>query len=152
MKNKRQKLILDIVSQQIIETQDDLVHALHLANIAVTQATISRDIKELGLIKMPGENGVLRYAAPNGEPVTVRSSDRLKRLLRDSVVTIDVSENLIIIKTLPGEAQGVASAIDHAGWPEVIGTVGGDDTILVVVKPKEAALDIINRLKDITRW
>jgi len=151
VKNKRQKLILDIVSQQIIETQDELVHALHLANVAVTQATISRDIKELGLIKMPVENGAQRYTAPTGEPVTVRSNDRLKRLLRDSVVTMDISENLIIIKTLPGEAQGVASAVDHAGWPEVIGTVGGDDTILVVVKPKEVALNIINRLKDITR-
>lgn len=151
MKNKRQKLILDIVSQQIIETQDDLVHALHQANVAVTQATVSRDIKELGLIKMPGENGVQRYAAPTGEPVIVRSNDRLKRLLRDSVVSIDISENLIIIKTLPGEAQGVASAVDYTGWSEVIGTVGGDDTILVVVKPKEAAVNVINRLKDITR-
>ena len=151
MKNKRLKAILDIVSQQIVETQEDLVKALYLKNIAVTQATVSRDIKELGLIKMPGENGMQRYAISTGEPVTVRSNERLKRLLRSSVVSIDSSENLIIIKTQPGEAQGVASAVDHAGWSEVIGTVGGDDTILVVVKPKEATLNIINRLKDITR-
>jgi transcriptional regulator of arginine metabolism len=152
VKNKRQKLILDIVSQQIIETQDDLVYALHEANVTVTQATISRDIKELGLIKMPGENGIQRYAAPAVEASNVRNNERLKRLLRDSVISIDFSENLVIIKTLPGEAQGVASAVDNAGFPEIIGTVGGDDTILIVVKPKNAVLDIINRLKDITRW
>ena len=151
MKNKRQKLILEIVSQQVIETQDDLVNALHQAGIPITQATVSRDIKELRLIKMPSENGVQRYVTPTGEPITVRSNLRLKRLLRSSVDTIDVSENLIIIKTQPGEAQGVASALDQVDWQEVIGTVAGDDTILLVVKPKEAALDIINRLNVLTR-
>ncbi|WP_066637534.1 arginine repressor [Desulfolucanica intricata] len=149
MKSRRLKAILDIVSQQVVETQEELVNALQEAGFTVTQATISRDIKELGLIKMPGENGVPRYFVPSKEPLTVRNNERLKRLLRDSVVKIDASENLIIIKTLPGEAQGVASALDHSGWSEVIGTVGGDDTILVVVKPKKATQTVIDRLEDI---
>jgi len=109
---------------------------LRSAGFSVTQATVSRDIKELGLIKIPGSAGVSRYAVP-GETVNPRNEDRLKRLFRDSVVSLDSSENLVIIKTLPGEAQGVASAVDNAGWPEIVGTVGGDDTILVIVKPKK---------------
>lgn len=127
---------MELISEQEISTQEDLVDVLQKAGFSVTQATVSRDIKELGLIKIPGSSGISRYTVP-GESLNPRNEDRMKRLFRDSVVCLDYSENLIIIKTLPGEAQGVASTIDNAGWPEVIGTVAGDDTILVVVKPKK---------------
>jgi transcriptional regulator of arginine metabolism len=136
MKTWRHKKILEIIKEQDISTQEGLAEALRKAGFSVTQATISRDIKELGLVKVPGNSGGSRYAAA-GETVNPRNCDRLKRFFRDSVVSIDNSENLIIIKTLPGEAQGVASAIDNSGWPEIIGTVAGDDTILVVIKPKK---------------
>lgn len=142
MKKSRQEKILAIIQEQDIGTQDGLAEALHEAGFRVTQATVSRDIKELGLVKVPGQSGFSRYAVP---PVHYRSGDRLKRLFRDAVVAMDCSENLIVIKTQPGEAQGVASAVDQSQWPEVIGTVAGDDTILVVVKPTKAVHGVLKR-------
>lgn len=150
MKTWRQKKILEIVQNHAVETQEELARVLREAGFNVTQATVSRDIKELGLVKVPGNRGFVRYTA--SDDITLRRSDeRLKRLFRDSVTDIDYSENLIIIKTLPGEAQGVASAIDRTNWPEVIGTVGGDDTILVVVKPKKSTQGIVNRFTELAR-
>ena len=135
MKVYRQKKIAELIRGRSIETQEDLAAALRAAGFSVTQATVSRDIKDMELVKVPGENNSSYYAMPGRETVR-HSGDRMKRLFAGSVQFIDSSENLIIIKTLPGEAQGVASAIDHAGWPEIIGTVAGDDTIMVVIKPK----------------
>ncbi len=136
MKTWRHKKIVELIKEQEIGTQEDLVEVLQNAGFSVTQATISRDIKELGLIKVPGNSGMSRYTVA-GESVNPRNEDRMKRLFRDSVISLDNSENLIIIKTLPGEAQGVASTIDNVGWPEIIGTVAGDDTILIVIKTKK---------------
>lgn len=144
VKQWRQKKILEIIKKERVETQEDLAAALKRDGINVTQATISRDIKELGLIKVPGDNNAFRYAVP-GEAALVRSNERLKRVFLEHVLGLDYSENLIVIKTHPGGAQTVASAIDQAGWSEVIGTVGGDDTILVVVKPKSAVKAVMER-------
>lgn len=144
MKTWRQKKILEIIKEHDIGTQDGLAEALEKAGFSVTQATVSRDIKELGLFKVPGKSGISRYVAA-GEPVNPRHGDRLKRFLRDSVVAMDCSENLIVIKTQPGEAQGVASAIDNSEWPEIIGTVAGDDTILVVIKPKKIVHAVLKK-------
>ncbi|NLI12388.1 arginine repressor [Pelotomaculum propionicicum] len=148
MKAGRQRKILDIIKNEDIETQEDLARALKSVGCKVTQATISRDIKELGLIKVPRRNNVFCYAQPVGQPVP-NGEECLKRVFRDSVVSLDFSENLIIIKTPPGGAQAVALAIDNMGWREIIGTVGGDDTIMVVVKPKEAVSDIIKKFSDL---
>lgn len=150
MKARRQCKILEIILDETVETQEDLAAALRKNGFEVTQATVSRDIKELGLIKSPYEKNLFRYAIPGERPVP-HSDERLKRLLRDSVVVLDYSENLIIIKTHPGEAQAVASAIDHAGWKEIIGTVGGDDTIMVVIKPKRATVEVLKRFDDLSR-
>jgi len=144
MKTWRQKKILEIIKENDIGTQEDLVVALRGAGFTVTQATVSRDIKEMGLIKVPGNSGISHYAVA-GEQVNPRNEDRIKRFFRDSVITLDNSENLIIIKTMPGEAQGVASAIDNCDWHEVIGTVAGDDTILVVIKPKKMTLTVMKK-------
>jgi len=144
MKAWRSKQIIEIIKEKDIGTQDELVRELHKAGFKVTQATISRDIKELGLIKVPGGAGVSRYALP-GDTVNHKNDDRIKRLFRSSVVSLDSSENLVIIKTLPGEAQGVASAIDNAEWPEIIGTVAGDDTILVITKPKKLTPTVMRK-------
>jgi len=148
MKSRRHHKILEIIRQQRIETQEELSGELKKCGFEVTQATVSRDIKELGLVKTPGENNEFYYALP-GEKRLPRSKERIKRLFQDTVIGLDASENLIVIKTNPGGAQGVASAIDLAGWAEVIGTVGGDDTILVVVKPKEASGTVLKRFKDL---
>ena len=136
MKTWRHKKIMELIKEHEISTQEDLAEALQIAGFSVTQATISRDIKELGLIKVPGNSGISCYTLP-GDSVNAKNEDRMKRLFRDAVIFMDKSENLIIIKTLPGEAQGVASTIDNVGWPEIIGTVAGDDTILIVIKAKK---------------
>jgi len=148
MKTSRQRKILEIISREAVETQEDLASALKKSGFKVTQATISRDIKELGLIKIPAENNLSHYALGIERSVH-RLEDHLKRLFRDSVVSLDFSENLIIIKTHPGGAQAVASAIDQIGWQEIIGTVGGDDTILVIVKPKRVTADVLNRFEEL---
>lgn len=150
MKTRRQRKILEILRGQHIETQEELAQALSKSGFVVTQATVSRDIKELGLVKIPGPNNSSHYASP-GESVIRRNDERLKRLVRMSLSDIDYSENLIIIKTPPGEAQGMASAIDMAHWPEIIGTVAGDDTILLVIKPKRATGQVVNRFSELAR-
>lgn len=148
MKASRQRKILEIISKQAITTQEDLASALKKSGFKVTQATVSRDIKELGLIKIPSDKN-LSYYSPGIERPVLRSEDLLKRLFRDSVVSLDSSENLIVIKTHPGGAQAVASAIDQSGWQEIIGTVGGDDTILVIVKPKRATAGVLERFVEL---
>lgn len=150
MKARRQRKIIDIIRNQLIETQEELAAALKKSGFEVTQATISRDIKELGLLKVPSENNLFRYALP-GEETVRRNGERLRRFFRDTVVGMDLSDNLIVIKTHPGGAQAVASAIDQAGWQEIIGTVGGDDTILVVVKPRQASGTVLKRFEDLNR-
>lgn len=148
MKSKRHELIKEIIEQQVIETQEDLAEALKKNHIQVTQATVSRDIKELMLVKVPTGDGRYRYASPRQES-RFFNKDRMVRLFRDNVVGVDFSENLIVLKTLPGSAGTVAAALDQSQWPEVIGTIAGDDNILVVIKPKEAVPEVVKRLENI---
>ena len=146
MKILRHAKIKEIVEQQVIETQEELAESLRSHGIEVTQATVSRDIKELRLIKVPTGDGRYRYAY-RMEQSLLFSQSRMERMFRDSVVAIDYSENIIVLKTLPGGGQAVAATIDHAKWPEVIGTVAGDDNILVVVKPAQAAPTVADRFR-----
>jgi len=150
VKVRRQKKIVEIISQKKIQTQKELADILRLSGFEATQATVSRDVRELGLIKAPSEKNTVRYTLP-GTPAPVQSDNRLKRSFKDSVVSLDHSENLIIIKTLPGEAQGVASAVDQAGWPEIVGTIGGDDTILVIAKLKRYLPVLLKRFNQLVR-
>ncbi len=148
MKVGRQRKVLEIIRRRRIATQEELSGELKKNGYNVTQATISRDIKELGLVKTPFDNNEFYYARPGENPVPT-SKERLRKVFLDSVIGFDASENLIILKTNPGGAQGVASAIDQSGWEEIIGTVGGDDTILVVVKPKEATGLVLKKFGDL---
>lgn len=145
MKSTRHALIKDIIEAQVVETQEELAEALSNNNIKVTQATVSRDIKEMMLVKVPTGDGRYRYAAPRQE-ARIFNKDRIARLFRDNVVGVDSSENLVVVKTLPGSAGTVAAGLDQAQWPEVIGTIAGDDNILVVIKPKEAVPQVVKRL------
>jgi transcriptional regulator of arginine metabolism len=142
MKARRTFALVDIITNQRISTQEELCEALKRSGYDVTQATVSRDIKELHLIKIPDEQGY-RYALPDNSPIK-NSRERMRRLFQDSVVDIDYSENIAVIKTLPGAAQSIASLIDFAGLENVLGTVAGDDTIFVVVKPKKAVSRVIS--------
>jgi len=143
MKSARQYAIRDIINSERIATQEELCHALARRGLEATQATVSRDIKELQLIKIPDEHGY-RYAMPENSKVG-NLQEKMKRLFRDSIVNIDYSENLIVIKTIPGAAQAVASLIDVAEWKNILGTVAGDDTIFVAVKPKQMVKTVVGK-------
>ncbi|MDD4602019.1 Arginine repressor [bioreactor metagenome] len=148
MKVLRHAKIKEIIEHCEVETQEDLAEALRKQGIEVTQATVSRDIKELRLSKVPAGDGRYRYAFPMEQNILF-SQSRMERMFRDAVISIDFSQNIVVIKTLPGTANAVASTIDSARWPEIIGTVAGDDNILIVVKPIEAVEFVIEKLKAI---
>ncbi|MEN6348407.1 MAG: arginine repressor [Syntrophomonas sp.] len=147
MKLRRHFVITDIVSNQRIVTQEELCQALRDNGFDVTQATVSRDIKEMHLVKIPDKEGY-HYALPEA-PGARGSFERMKRIFQDSVINIDFSENLVVIKTLPGAAQSVASLIDSSNDKHILGTVAGDDTIFVAVKPKEAVAVVINEFEQL---
>lgn len=146
MKNKRQKRILEIISQEPIGTQEELAAVLQREGIHVTQATVSRDIKELRLIKA-ARGGGYAYSLPRGQ-TPIQDNTRLKRIFRDAVLKITGSENIIVIHTLPGNANSVCSLLDGAEWDEYLGAVAGDDTILVVAKSKEHLDSMMGRMRD----
>lgn len=145
MKAQRHKKIIEIVEQKEIETQDELADELRRSGFNVTQATVSRDIKELRLIKVAAGVDRYRYAV-TADRYLVGGKTKTRRILRDSVISIDFSENIIVVKTTPGAAQAVALVIDNEGSREIIGTVAGDDTVIVVVKPKSAVREVMKRL------
>ncbi|MEW6172144.1 MAG: arginine repressor [Bacillota bacterium] len=148
MKLTRHNLILQIIKERSIDSQRALVKALSEAGFNVTQATVSRDVRELGLIKVAADNGI-RYVTPESRVRNIREEERLRRLIRDAVVYVDSTDYLVVVKTLPGTAQGVASAVDHAGWSGVMGTVAGDDTFLIIVKSRSKAAAVRQRLKSL---
>lgn len=148
MKARRQKKILEIIEQRDIATQEELAEALQEAGFNITQATVSRDIKELRLIKVATGENTYKYAPSREDGVAV-DGNRLRRVMREFVKSYDHSENIIVLKTYPGNAHGVASLIDGAGWKEVIGTVAGDDTILMVVKTRPDVEILLQRIKSI---
>jgi len=141
---------MSLVQDEDIHTQDELASRLEEEGIEVTQATVSRDIKQLGLIKIPLDNGGYKYSLPHKQKDNININSRMKRMFEDSVINIDYSENLVVINTLPGTAQAVASLIDNTEWKNVLGTIAGDDTILLIIKPKNAVINVIERLKSLT--
>ena len=147
MKRYRIMKIKEIIQNQVIETQEELTAALEREGIVVTQATVSRDIKELMLVKVPYEGGRYRYALSDEKNAPV-SQTHVSVLFREAVRKIDSSFNLIVIRTLPGYAQSVAYSIDHSGDPSILGTVAGDDTILIIMRTPEDVPDFVNRLQN----
>ena len=150
MKRYRYNKIKEIVQSKAIETQEELAAALLEAGIEVTQATVSRDIKELMLIKIPTGDGHYRYALSPEENV-VLSRSRINRLFQDSIIKVDSSINLIVLHTIPGSAQSVAFSIDHAKWTEIIGTLAGDDTILLIARTESDVPTVISRITDLMK-
>jgi transcriptional regulator of arginine metabolism len=150
MKNNRQAMIVSIIKELIIGTQEELGEILRSRDIQVTQATLSRDIKELGLVKIPTLDGRYRYSLPQ-DRTPGDLMRRAQRMLEDAVIAIDSAENIIVIKTMSGTAQGVAAAFDELEWPEVVGTVAGDNTIMVVVRNKSQVEEVLNRLQQLRR-
>ncbi|WP_066193051.1 MULTISPECIES: transcriptional regulator AhrC/ArgR [Gracilibacillus] len=137
-KAQRQIKIREIISEQEIETQDDLVAALQNQGYGITQATISRDIKELHLVKVPGTDGNYKYSLPADQKFN--PLNKLKRFIMDAFISIDTVTHFIVMKTLPGNAQAMGALIDNLGWEEIVGSICGDDTILIICKTTDEAM------------
>ena len=146
MKTTRQAKILELVAEQDIETQNDLMDALLALGIKSTQATLSRDIRELRLIKELSPNGGYRYALPAREELSDYDA-RLRKIFRECVLNYKQAQNLVVIHTLPGLANGAASALDNMAVPDLAGTLAGDDTVFLAMMTTEAAADFCREIE-----
>ena len=143
-KAARHRAIERIVASSAVRTQEELQSRLADDGIRVSQSTLSRDIREIGLAKRAGPGGETMYALPSGGG---REARALARLLPDLLVGVEPAGQLVVVRTLVGAAQPVAAALDVAGWPEVAGTVAGDDTVLIVLRSPGRAVEVTDRLR-----
>ena len=144
MKSERHAMILNLIETTNVETQEELADMLKQRGICVTQATVSRDIKELRLIKVLAENGGYKYATVDKAEAGMK--ERFVRIFGDSVVGINTSANLVIVKTLSGSANAAAEAVDSMHWNDIVGTMAGDNTIFIAARDEKAVPDIVKRL------
>ncbi len=145
-KGQRHIKIRELITTNEVETQDELVDRLRDAGFNVTQATVSRDIKELHLIKVPLPDGRYKYSLPTEQKFN--PIQKLKRTLIECFVSIDHADHFIVLKTLPGNANAVAALIDGLDWREIMGTISGDDTILVICRSKDYSEEVSKRFLD----
>ena len=150
MKLQRQETILRIIAQEEIETQEQLLDALQKQGINGTQATISRDIKELRIVKELSPSGSYHYVASRTEQVGT-SSARIHTIFRECATSCDYANNLVVIKTLPGLANAACSAVDTMNLPSVVGTLAGDDTALVILRDESAAAALSAQIEKLIR-
>lgn len=148
MKPGRQSVILKIISERDIETQHQLMEALAEQGIRSTQATLSRDIKDMRLVKELGPNGNYRYVQA-ARPEQDDSSERLRKILKESLVSFDIAQNLLVLKTLPGLAPAACSAIDGMHIENLVGTLAGDDTAFLAMRDNESALRLYHEIETI---
>lgn len=151
MKFQRQAKILELIDRFEIETQEDLTDHLRALGYNTTQATVSRDIKELRLIKsLSAETGKYKYTAA-GAGAADSFTTRLRNIFRECVTEINAAQNMVVIKTLPGLGQAAAMAIDAMRAPDVVGTLGGDDTVFAVMRDNESAARFCRQAQDILK-
>lgn len=143
-KGQRHIKIREMITSENIETQDDLVNRLKELGYNVTQATVSRDIKELHLVKVPVVDGRYKYSLPADQ--RFNPLEKLKRMMMDSFVSIDRSGHFIVLKTLPGNAHAVGALIDNLDWEEIMGTICGDDTCLIICRAENQTEQISDQL------
>lgn len=148
MKTKRQEKIMEIVSTRDVETQEQLLEALQAAGFYSTQATISRDIKELRIVKELTKFGTYRYTS-SAKEVSGSFSNRLNTIFRECITGYDYAQNLVVIHTIPGLAGAAASAVDAMEMSFILGSIGGDDTVLIVMRDANAAAAFCNEIKNI---
>ncbi len=147
MKQKRHNTILSLINSKVIETQGELTAELEKLGFAVTQATVSRDIKDLNLTKCQSGDGRYRYAQQGaGGGSAIGGGNRIKTIFSNSVVSIDYAINQIVIKTLSGMAQAAAITIEGMNFSEILGTIAGDDTVFVVVRSEREAKELCEKL------
>ncbi|SCB86524.1 transcriptional regulator, ArgR family [[Bacillus] enclensis] len=145
-KGQRHIKIREIITNRDVETQDELVDSLKNAGFNVTQATVSRDIKELHLVKVPLMDGRYKYSLPADQ--RFNPLQKLKRTLTDAFVKIDTAGHMLVMKTLPGNANAIGALIDNLDWEEILGTICGDDTCLIICRTEDETKVITERFLD----
>lgn len=149
MKYNRHTKILEIIEAEVIETQEEIADRLKSLGMDVTQATISRDIKELRLIKVMASDGRYKYAPFSKTENVVYN--RLMTIFTESYASSDYANNIVVVKTLPGMAQASASAIDSLKWPEIVGSIAGDDTVMIICRAEKIAEDLVNKFNKMAK-
>ena len=149
MKSGRHARIIDIIAEQPIETQDELLTILKSEGYKATQATISRDIKDLRLVKTLGSDGKYRYVTAELNTTNLQSG--FSSLFGTAVVSIDKAENLVVVKTLSCMAQAICASLDSINYSSVVGTIAGDDTIFIACRSKELAAELADELKKLIK-
>jgi len=147
LKNNRQSMILEIISQENIETQEQLLARLQERGIVSTQATISRDIKQMHLIKEPVGQGVYKYAV-SGNRTKLNFAEKLRTIFRESITSIEYAQNIVVLKTMPGLASAACSALDNMDISYMVGSLAGDDTAFLVVRDTESAEIFCEEIKE----
>jgi len=150
MKSKRQNEILSIISELDIETQDQLLLELKKRGMSATQATISRDIRELHLVKELSSSGMYKYAVSERKAST-RVADRLRSIFKNGVLSFDAAQNIVIIKTMPGLASGAAATIDGMNITGVVGSLAGDDTVALFMRNNADANQLCNEIEEMLK-
>lgn len=148
-KNPRRAKIATIITEYEISTQEELATRLVECGFNATQATVSRDIKELGLIKIKGQNKNFKYALPEKSEKTVVTEDKVITLLKTFIVSVQSARNLVVIKTLEGNGSSCGMAVDKLGLKHIVGSIAGDDTLLVVTATDEDAQAVVNYVKEL---
>lgn len=144
MKLERHSKIVELIGKYEIETQDELAERLNQAGYKVTQATVSRDIRELKLTKVQSENGRQRYMVMQNQNAF---SDKYIRILKDGYVSMDMAQNILVIKTVSGMAMAVAAALDEIHFHEIVGCIAGDDTIMCAVRSVDDTILLMEKIK-----
>lgn len=144
MKKVRHEKIIELVRNNIIDTQEDLAKLLITNGFIVTQATVSRDIRELNLSKVTYEKGKQKYIVL--ETKDDKLEEKYARILRDGYISMDIAMNMLVIKTVPGMAMAVAAAIDSMNWIEMVGSIAGDDTIMCAIRTLEEVESVIEKI------
>ena len=139
LKAKRQTEILRIIGEQDIETQEQMLDQLRRCGIRATQATISRDIKELNLVKQPGEGGSYRYVVSTARPPRRAIAGRLQNIFKEGVTSCDVAQNIAVVKTMPGLAPAAGAALDGMELEGLVGSLAGDDTVILIMRTNQVA-------------
>jgi len=148
-KTQRQHLVVRMIEQHVVHNQMDLVELLAAEGVAATQATVSRDLDDLGAIKVRVPGGESAYAIPELPKDQVAPEDHLRRVLGDWVVEVASSANLVVLRTPPGSAHVVGSALDRAGLEGILGTVAGDDTLILVADEDVGGRQVARQLSDL---
>jgi len=140
-------MILEIISQEDVETQEQLLTRLQARGVRCTQATISRDIKQLHLIKEPAGQGAYRYAVSD-KRTELNLAEKLRTIFRECIVSIDCAQNIVVVKTMPGLANGACSALDNMDMSDIVGSLAGDDTVFLVMRTTESAELLCQEIKE----